>query len=67
MLGTSTLKRTMSKKYRRFTEKELLSIYSTDSIEEAVNKAIAKGYELISVSYVGGCKASGYHVYHFLY
>ena len=36
------------------------------NIEDAVSQMLNEGYTLVSVSYVGGCRASGYHVYHFV-
>ena len=51
--------------YRKISEKELCEFFNTPDIEEAVTEYISRGATLVSVSYVGGCRASGYHVYHF--
>lgn len=34
--------------------------------EEQVNWIIDQGWMLISVCYIGGCRASGYREYHFM-
>lgn len=56
----------MKKRYIKYTEKELRDMLFSVDIESAVTRLINNGYQLVSVSYVGGCKASGQHVYHFI-
>lgn len=53
--------------YKMYTEQQLLDLYPyLNGIEQAVTAHIEHGFKLISVSYKGGCKATGTHIYHFL-
>lgn len=53
-------------RYCKFTEEELKKEWDTIYVESAVEHMLDEGYTLVSISYVGGCRASGYHVYHFV-
>lgn len=53
-------------RYYRFTEEELKKVLDKKDLENAVSQMLNEGYTLVSVSYVGGCKVSGHHVYHFV-
>ena len=53
-------------RYYKFTEEELKKEWDTIYVESAVEHMLDEGYTLVSVSYVGGCRTSGYHVYHFV-
>ena len=53
-------------RYYKFTEDELREKWDTIYVESAVDHMLDQGYTLVSVSYVGGCRASGQHVYHFV-
>lgn len=55
------------KQYTRHSEAELLKMTNTARIDEAVTNFMNEtGFDLISVDWVGGCRASGQHVYHFI-
>ena len=55
------------KQYTRHSEAELKAMANTLSIEVAVSDFMNKtGFDLVSVDWVGGCRASGQHVYHFV-
>lgn len=55
-------------KYIKLTEQQLKEYAPTldATVEERVEAYLNNGWTLVSVSYVGGCRASGYHVYHFV-
>ena len=57
----------MNKTYIKLTEQELKDACPDSlTLEECVDEYLNDDWNLVSVSYVGGCRASGYHVYHFV-
>lgn len=53
-------------RYYKLSEMELRASTKTYNVEDAVSQKLDEGYTLVSITWVGGCRASGYHVYHFV-